>query len=145
MKRFKSYINESMAVDAGYGGQVVGDNLNFANLSDDNVVEALNAFVGSLNGEYLNPRNAIMKLREKLSRVGLDFQIPSLDEDSGEVSTPLIVFGGKFGKTGEESPDEITNDPTGQMGMRENPLQVHFTYDKASGSGSTLLTARVGE
>ena len=131
MKRFKSYINESMAVDAGYGGQVVGDNLNFANLSDDNVVEALNAFVGSLNGEYLNPRNAIMKLREKLSRVGLDFQIPSLDEDSG--------------KTGEEAPDEITNDPTGQVGMRENPLQVHFTYDKASGSGSTLLTARVGE
>ena len=69
-------------------------------------------------------------------------QTPSNDEKSPDSKENEC---GKFGKTGEESPDEITNDPTGQVGMRENPLQVHFTYDKASGSGSTLLTARVGE
>lgn len=47
-------------------------------------------------------------------------------------------------KLEKKAPDEITNDPTGQAHMRENPIKIHFTHD-LSPAGSTLLTARLGE
>ena len=43
-------------------------------LSDDAVVERLNAFVGAIGDrEYLNPEKAIGEMRQKLMRVGLAF------------------------------------------------------------------------
>ena len=79
-----------------------------------------------------------------MNSVGIDFNVPTFSGNNGEISEVLIVHGGKFGKTGEEAPDEITNDPTGQAHMRENPIKIHFTHD-LSPAGSTLLTARLGE
>jgi len=134
----------SPGVNPGFGGELIGDNMNLADLSNDMVVRELNSYVGSISGEYLNPYHAIKKLRETLNSVGIDFNIPTFAEDNGEVSEVLIVHGGRFGKTGEESPEEITNDPSGQAHMRENPIKIHFTHD-LSPAGSTLLTARLGE
>ena len=153
MKRFKSFVTEesrsdlpasSVGVNPGFGGEMIGDNMNLADLSNDMVVKELNSYVGSISGEYLNPYHAIKKLREALNSVGIDFNVPTFSGDNGEISEVLIVQGGKFGKTGEEAPDEITNDPTGQAHMRENPIKIHFTHD-LSPAGSTLLTARLGE
>ena len=41
-------------------------------LTDDSVIEKLNAFVGSIGiKEYLNPEEAVNELRQKLMRVGI--------------------------------------------------------------------------
>ena len=70
MKRFKSFVTESRSdlpasspgVNPGFGGEIIGDNMNLADLSNDMVVKELNSYVGSISGEYLNPYNAIKKI-----------------------------------------------------------------------------------
>lgn len=68
MKRFKSFVTEesrsdlpasSVGVNPGFGGEMIGDNMNLADLSNDMVVKELNSYVGSISGEYLNPYHAI--------------------------------------------------------------------------------------
>ena len=55
MKRFKSFVTEesrsdlpasSVGVNPGFGGEMIGDNMNLADLSNDMVVKELNSYVG---------------------------------------------------------------------------------------------------
>ena len=59
MKTFKQYMKEAHPADGDNpvdGNEVMGD------LSDDSVVEKLNAFVGAIaDREYLSPEKAINK------------------------------------------------------------------------------------
>ena len=68
-------------------------------LSDDSVIEKLNAFVGSIGDkEYLNPEGAVNELRNKLMRVGINFGDVQFTGEQGEVSLPLVKHGGVYGK-----------------------------------------------
>ena len=54
---------------------IIDDDGHLKDLSDETVIEKLNAFVGSIGmKEYLNPEAAVNELRQKLMRIGLHFE-----------------------------------------------------------------------
>ena len=70
MKTFLEYSSVK-ATD----GEHIDDDGHLMDLSDDSVVEKLNAFVGSIGmKEYLVPEKAVNELRQKLMRIGLHFE-----------------------------------------------------------------------
>ena len=65
MKRFKSFVTErsdlpaaSPGVNPGFGGEMIGDNVNLADLSNDVVVKELNSYVGCLLYTSPSPRDS---------------------------------------------------------------------------------------
>ena len=69
MKTFKEYSSMNEHQNA------VDEDGNLMDLTDDSVIEKLNAFVGSIGiREYLNPEAAVNELRQKLMRIGLHFE-----------------------------------------------------------------------
>ena len=69
MKTFLEYSS----VKASDGAHIDEDG-NLMDLTDDSVIEKLNAFVGSIGiKEYLSPEAAVNELRNKLMRVGINF------------------------------------------------------------------------
>ena len=102
-------------------------------LSDDAVVEKLNAFVGAIGDrEYLNPEKAIGEMRQKLMRVGLHFGDVQFTEESGEISVPLIQYGGAFGKSAETPIDEFDDE-------QESGRSLNFVYERTSGGTHRIL------
>ena len=75
-------------------------------------LKRINAIIGSIaNMEYILPEHAVARLRGSLDKIHLTFpQVPTMEGSSGEFDLPLTLFGGRFGKTGTEAPDEVTND-----------------------------------
>ena len=74
--------------------------------SAETAVEALNSYVGSIGEhEYMNPRLAVKKLQENLSRLGYEFDMPTIEaSSSGEYSLPLSYGSGSFEVNREENP-----------------------------------------
>ena len=96
MKQFKSFINET---HTSHQNQAVDQNTNMSALSDPSVQKKLNAWVGSIAGNYVLPEDAISNLRSSLSKIGLSFdEVPMMEGESGSVELPLTSFGGRFGK-----------------------------------------------
>ena len=80
MKTFLEYAS----VKASDGAHIDEDG-NLMDLSDDSVIEKLNAFVGSIGErEYLNPEGAVNELRNKLMRVGINFGDVQFTGEQGE-------------------------------------------------------------
>ena len=70
------------------------EDMNLMDLSDDSVIEKLNAFVGSIGErEYLVPEKAVNG-RNKLMRVGINFGDVQFTGEEGEISLPLVKHGG---------------------------------------------------
>ena len=83
MKSFLEHINE--------GTQIADEDWNLMDLNNEEHIKKLNAFVGSIGmREYLVADKAIDELREKLSRVGIQFGDVTFTEDSGSISVPLV-------------------------------------------------------
>ena len=105
MKRFLEYKNYKQTK-----GRIIDKDGNLMDLSDDSVVEKLNAFVGSIGmKEYLVPEKAVDELRQKLMRVGIIFGDVQFTGEEGEFSVPLVKHGGVYGKDTDSAPEEILN------------------------------------
>ena len=118
MKSFLEHINE--------GTQIADEDWNLMDLNNEEHIKKLNAFVGSIGmREYLVADKAIDELREKLSRLGIQFGDVTFTEDNGTISVPLVKHGGKFGKDLDTPHDEVVNE-------QESGRSLIFTYEKTS-------------
>ena len=98
MKNFKSFLKES-GINTSHQDQALDKNMNMSVYSDPAVVKKLNAWVGTIAGNYVLPEDAISNLRSSLSKIGLSFdEVPMMEGESGSVELPLTSFGGRFGK-----------------------------------------------
>ena len=135
MKNFSKYITEK-ATDAGYPV----DGSDFSNdLAKPETITRINAFLGSMGKmEYLVPEHALNKMQEKLGRLGISFEMPSLAEDGGEMSVPLTQFGGRTGK--DENGDDINDD--GISHKVEGGLSLKIMHEKTA-AGTHFLMAKI--
>ena len=117
MKTFLEYSS----VKATDGSHIDEDG-NLMDLSDDSIVEKLNAFVGSIGmKEYLVPEKAVDELRQKLMRVGIHFGDVQFTGESGDMSVPITKP--IFGKDLDTPADEIVNE-------EETGRSINFVYEK---------------
>ena len=117
MKTFLEYSSVK-ATD----GEHIDDDGNLMDLSDDSVIEKLNAFVGSIGmKEYLVPEKAVNELRQKLMRVGVHFGDVQFTGESGDMSVPITKP--IFGKDLDTPADEIVNE-------EETGRSINFVYEK---------------
>ena len=110
MKNFKTFMSES-GIGTSHQNLAIDKNTNMGAFSDPTVIKKLNAWVGSIAGNYVLPEDAIHTLRSSLSKIGLSFdEVPSIVENSGSFELPLTLFGGRFGKLPETPHDEFVSD-----------------------------------
>ena len=150
MKSFKNFLNE----DTGFPTGPVGENPNnLAGEVTDTLgtdvgnpanLKRINAIIGAIsNMEYLLPEHAIEKLRYSLSKIQLTFdKVPAMEGSSGSFDLPLTRFGGRFGKTGNEAPDEVTNDD-GISHIVEGGLSLKLRYEMMPNNSSCKLFAKI--
>ena len=116
MKTFKEF-NEIKVTN-----NIIDDDGHLKDLSDDSVIEKLNAFVGSIGmKEYLVPEKAIDELRQKLMRVGIHFGDVQFTGESGDMSVPITKP--IFGKDLDTPAEEIVNE-------EETGRSINFVYEK---------------
>ena len=149
MKSFKNFLNE----DTGFPTGPVGENPNnLAGEVTDTLgtdvgnpanLKRINAIIGAIsNMEYLLPEHAIEKLRYSLSKIHLTFgKVPAMEGSSGSFELPLTRFGGRFGKTGNEAPDEVTNDD-GISHKKEGGLKMEISYETLK-NGTSKVYAKL--
>ena len=126
MKSFKSFLKEY--TNASDQNLAVDRQTNMAVLSDPTVIKKLNAWVGTIAGNYVLPEEAISNLRSSLSRIGLSFDpVPMMEGESGSVELPLTLFGGRFGKSVNTPHDEFDEDD-GISHMVEGGLTLVIGY-----------------
>ena len=80
-------------------------------IADNDVLQRLNVFVGSIfNSLQTNPLAALTLMRNKLLRIGLQFELPTLqDKDDQKLILPLTLFGGIFDPLTGNTSDGITD------------------------------------
>ena len=150
MKSFNKFINEASGfVNSGpsespnnLAGEVT-DTLGSDVFSSRNL-KRINAIIGSIaNMEYILPEHAVVRLRGSLDKINITFpQVPTMEGTSGEFDLPLTLFGGRFGKTGTEAPDEITNDD-GISHMVEGGLSLKLRYEMMPNNSSCKIFAKI--
>ena len=125
MKTFNQFVKE--------GSEPVDGDMMLGDLTSDAVIEKLNAYVGAVaDREYLNPEKAVSEMRQKLMRVGLHFGDVQFTEESGEVSVPLIQYGGAFGKSADTPIDEFDDQP-------ESGRSLNVVFERTSGGTHRIL------
>ena len=103
MKSFKQF-NEAGYTDRFAHTSAEDDNKHLINVQDEKVVQRLNGYVGAIaDREYLQPEAAIKQLNNKLGIVGLNFAEPKVDSDKGKATVEVTQFGGRYGKTSDNS------------------------------------------
>ena len=135
MKSFKQF-NEAGYTDRFAHTSAEDDNKHLINVQDEKVVQRLNGYVGALaDREYLQPEAAIKQLSNKLEIVGLRFAEPKIDSDKGNATVELTQFGGRYGKTPNNSNgpmsqgDEIENGD-GISHKKDGGLKIEFNWEK---------------
>ena len=119
MKTFLEYASVK-----AHDGAHIDEDGNLMDLTDDSVIEKLNAFVGSIGiKEYLNPEAAVNELRQKLMRVGINFGNVNVTEEQEEISVPLVKHGGVYGKDTDSAPEEVVN-------TMESGRSIRFVFEK---------------
>ena len=142
MKTFKEHITEAFST----GGMPVVHQQwqdQDAMPSAETAIEALNAFVGAIGEhEYMNPKLAVKKIQENLSRLGYHFDIPTIDAAGGEYSTPLSFGAGSFEVNRDENPlgeftegDGISNHIPGGISLVVNVTPL--------GNGKSLVSPEI--
>ena len=126
MKNFKSFLKEY--ANTSDQNLAVDRQTNMTVLSDPTVIKKLNAWVGTIAGNYVLPEEAISNLRSSLSKIGLSFDpVPMMEGESGSVELPLTLFGGRFGKSVNTPHDEFDEDD-GISHMVEGGLTLVIGY-----------------
>jgi len=100
MRTFKQHITEDgKMVGTATSNAVEDGNVGAHNIHDPEVLNRVNAFVGSVGDmEYIKPQQAVDSLREKLNRIGLNISPVAMEGTSGKISAKVTQFGGRFGK-----------------------------------------------
>ena len=136
MKSFKQY-NEAYT-DAGTLKQTEDETHAAFNVQDPVALQKLNGYVGALaDKEYLQPNAAVEQLAMRLGTVGLNFRLPNIEGDKGNTTVEVNQFGGRYGKTPENSNgpmsvgDEI-EDGDGVSHKKEGGLKLEFNWEKQS-------------
>ena len=108
------------------------------NVQDPVALQKLNGYVGALaDKEYLQPNAAVEQLAMRLGTVGLNFKLPNINTDKGNTTVEINQFGGRYGKTPENSNgpmsvgDEI-EDGDGVSHKKEGGLKLEFNWEKQS-------------
>ena len=134
MKSFKQF--DEAYTDRFAHTSAEDDNKHLSNVFDEKVVQRLNGYVGSIaDREYLQPEAAIKQLNNKLEIVGLRFAEPKIDSDKGNATVELTQFGGRYGKTPNNSNgpmsqgDEIENGD-GISHKKDGGLKIEFNWEK---------------
>ena len=139
MKNFKSFLKE---LHTSHQDQAIDKNTNMAVFSDPTVVKKLNAWVGTIAGNYVLPEDAIHNLRSSLAKIGLSFdEVPMIEGGNGSFELPLTSFGGRFGKGLTTSHDEFEVDD-GISHQVEGGLKLVIGYEQQE-DNSCRLSARI--
>ena len=131
MKSFKQY-NEAYT-DAGTLKQTEDETHAAFNIQDPVALQKLNGFVGALaEQEYLQPDAAIHQMAMKLGTVGLQFALPKIEGNGGKTVVELTQFGGRYGKTPENttSGDGDIENGDGISHRKEGGLKLEFKWER---------------
>ena len=134
MKSFKQH-NEAYT-DQFTHQSAEDDNLGLFNVQDEASMQRLNGFVGALaDKEYLQPGAAVEQLAMRLGTVGLNFKLPSITGDKGNTVVEVIQFGGRYGKTPENSNGPMSSGTEIENGdgishKKEGGLKLEFNWEK---------------
>ena len=116
--------------------------MNISVLVDPETLKMVNAFVGSIaDKDWLSPGQAIGEMRQKLSRIGITFPAVELGEGEGEGSVPLTQWGGRYGKDGNQAPDEVLEDD-GITHRVDGGLSLNYKFSELD-NGSTRVLAKI--
>ena len=136
MKSFKKY-NEAYT-DRFAHSSAEDDNKHLANIQDEKVLQRLNGFVGAIaDKEYLQPEAAIKQLNNKLGIVGYNFPEPKISGDKGKTTVEVTQFGGRYGKTPDNSNGPMSKgkeieDGDGISHKKDGGLKLEFNWEKQS-------------
>ena len=103
------------------------------NIQDPVALQKLNGFVGALaEQEYLQPDAAIHQMAMKLGTVGLQFALPKIEGNGGKTVVELTQFGGRYGKTTENttSGDGDIENGDGISHRKEGGLKLEFKWER---------------
>ena len=134
MKSFKQH-NEAYT-DQFTHQSAEDDNLGLFNVQDEASMQKLNGFVGALaDKEYLQPGAAVEQLAMRLGTVGLNFALPKIEGDKGNTVVEVSQFGGRYGKTPENSNGPMSagseiEDGDGISHKKEGGLKLEFNWEK---------------
>ena len=134
MKSFKQH-NEAYT-DQFTHQSAEDDNLGLFNVQDEASMQKLNGFVGALaDKEYLQPGAAVEQLAMRLGTVGLNFTLPKIEGDKGNTVVEVSQFGGRYGKTPENSTGPMSSgseieDGDGISHKKEGGLKLEFNWEK---------------
>ena len=122
------------------------DNKGLFNVQDPASLQQLNGYVGSLaDKEYLQPEAAIGQLRTRLGTVGLDFKVPTVDGDKGSAVAEVTQFGGRYGKTTDNttSGEGDIEDGDGVSHKKEGGLKLEFNWEKQANNTYKVFASLV--
>ena len=134
MKSFKQH-NEAYT-DQFTHQSAEDDNLGLFNVQDEASMQRLNGFVGALaDKEYLQPGAAVEQLAMRLGTVGLNFTLPKIEGDKGNTVVEVSQYGGRYGKTPENSNGPMSSgteieDGDGISHKKEGGLKIEFNWEK---------------
>ena len=134
MKSFKQF--DEAYTDRFAHTSAEDDNKHLSNVFDEKVVQRLNGYVGSIaDREYLQPEAAIKQLNNKLEIVGLRFAEPKVDSYKGNATVELTQFGGRYGKTPDNSNGPMSRgkeieDGDGISHKKDGGLKIEFNWEK---------------
>ncbi len=132
MKSFKQH-NESHTVALN---SAEDDNLGLFNIQDERAMQRLNGFVGAMaQQEYMQPDAAMKQLNNKLNIVGLNFLEPKIESDKGNATVELSQFGGRYGKTTDNSNGPMSKGKEIENGdgishKKDGGLKIEFKWEK---------------
>ena len=136
MKSFKQY--DEAYTDRFAHSSAEDDNKHLANIQDDKVLQRLNGFVGAIaDKEYLQPEAAIKQLNNKLGIAGYNFPEPKISGDKGKTTVEVTQFGGRYGKTPDNSNGPMSKgkeieDGDGISHKKDSGLKLEFNWEKQS-------------
>ena len=132
MKSFKQFDeSHSTALNSAED-----DNLGLFNVQDERVMQRLNAYFGALSQqEYMQPDAAMKQLNNKLNIVGLNFLEPKIESDKGNATVELTQFGGRYGKTTDNSTGAMSQGKEIENGdgishKKDGGLKIEFNWEK---------------
>jgi len=125
MKTFKQHIREEGEGIGTHDQNSVEDgSMGAHNVHDPDVLKRVNAFVGSISmKEYLNPQQAVDELKNKLMRIGLNFEA-TIEGDKGTTTVDVSRFK-TFGKS--DDGQDIDND--GISDVKEGGLKLEIKHE----------------
>ena len=122
------------------------DNKGLFNVQDPKSLQQLNGYVGSLaDKEYLQPEAAIGQLRARLGTVGLDFKVPTIDGDKGSAVAEVTQFGGRYGKTTDNTNagEGDIEDGDGISHKKAGGLKLEFNWEKQANNTYKVFASLV--